>query len=469
MKIFFINPPAKEKISREGRCMIKGSAWTAVFPPFSLVSSAAVLRKENFNVKVLDCIAKDIDFYGLKEEIRQFNPDIVVLNTTTPSIKEDLKVVELVKKNNLKTKVAVIGIHPSSLPDETLSLSKKLDYVIRGEPEFTIRDLALSLRGNQPLSKVKGISYRVDGKIFHNPPRRFIQDLDSLPFPAWDLIDASDYRLPFTDNPFLMIVPSRGCPYKCVFCTSRSYYGESQRLRSPENIVDEIAEGKNRFQVRDFIFWTESFTANRDFVVEIADKILKRKLKVRWICNSRVDNVDLELFKRIKRAGCWMISFGVESGCQEILNLSKKGITLEQSVNAIKLAREAGLQISAQFIIGLPGETKETALETLSFAKKLDADYVQFYCAVPFPGSELYEIAKRENWIRNYNWQNFNQSQSVLDIGTIKATQVMSLKRKFYLKYYLRIKPILRELRKLRSFGELKRFLRAAKDFLSWV
>ena len=469
MKILFINPPAKEKINREGRCMIKGSAWTAVFPPISLVSSAAVLRKENFNVKVLDCIAKDIGLYGLEEEIRQFNPDIVVLNTTTPSIKGDLKVARIAKRNNLKTKVVVIGIHPSSLPDETFSLSKNLDYIIRGEPEFTTRDLILSLRDSQPLSKVKGISYKADGKIFHNPPRRFIQDLDSLPFPAWDLINVFDYRLPFTDNPFLMIVPSRGCPYKCVFCTSRSYYGESQRLRSPENIIDEIARGKNRFQVRDFIFWTESFTINRDFVVKIADEILKRKLKVRWICNSRVDNVDLELFEKIKRAGCWMISFGLESGCQKILDLSKKGITLEQSVNAIKLARKAGLQTSAQFIIGLPGETKETALETLSFAKKLDADYAQFYCAVPFPGSELYEIAKKENWIKDYNWQNFNQSQSVLNIGTIKATQVVSLKRKFYLKYYLRIKPILRELKKLRSFGELKSFLRAAKDFLSWV
>jgi len=469
MKVYFINPPAVVKMSREGRCMVKGSAWTFTLPPISLANCAAVLREKGFEVKISDCIAEGIDFFNLKKKIRRYNPDLIIFNTATPSINKDLKVAKITKEISNKIKVGAIGIHPSCLIKQTFSLSRELDYVIKGEPEFTVRDLALSLKNNQSLSKVEGLSYRIDGKIIDNPFRKFIENLNLIPFPAWDLIDVNKYRMPFTNKRFLLVNPSRGCPYQCIFCNSQIYYGKRLRLRSPKKIGEEIEWVKTNFKVDNFLFWTESFTIDKKFVIKLTDEILKKNLKIKWTCNSRVNNVDLELLKRMKESGCWMIGFGIESGNQKILDYSKKGVILKQSMNAVKLAKKAGIEVSAQFIIGLPGETKKTALETLSFAKKLDADYVQFYCAVPFPGSELYEMAIKRKWINNNDWSKFNQDESILNIETLSGEEVMKLRKKAYLSYYLRPKQIFRTLRKIKSLSEFKNFLDAIKNFFNWV
>lgn len=469
MKVYFINPPASIKITREGRCMVKSSAWTVVLPPISLASCAATLRENKFEVKITDCIVEKIKLQGLGKKIKKYNPNLIILNTSTPSIKEDLNVVRLAKKINSNIKVGVIGIHVSSLPDETFFLSRKLDYIIRNEPEFTIRDLALNLKGNGSLSKIKGISYRKNKKIFHNSSRETIPDLDLLPFPAWDLIDISKYKMPFTKAPFLLIAPSRGCPHRCTFCTGKVYYGKKLRLRLPSKIVDEIEWSINKFKVKDFLFWSDSFTLDKKFVLSVADEILKRNLKIRWVCNSRVDSVGLELLKKIKEAGCWMIGFGIESGNQKILDFAMKGINLKQTINAVKLAKKAGLEISAQCILGLPGETKKTALQTISFIKKLDVDYAQFYCAVPFPGSDLYKIAKEKKWIKNKDWSKFNQSESIMNTDSLKAEEVMWLRKKAYFNYYFNLKQILKSLRKIKSLSGFKDFLYMVKDFLFWI
>jgi len=469
MKVYFINPPATIQINREGRCMIRKSAWTFTFPPISLASCVAVLRERGFGVKITDCIAEGINFSILSEEIKKYNPDLVILNTATPSIVSDIKVADSIKKIDPIIKVGVIGIHPSSLPNETFGISKSLDYIIRGEPEFTIRDLALALDNNQPLSKVEGISYRINGQIFHNSSRELIKDLDSLPFPAWDLIDINNYKIPFTNSPFLLIVPSKGCPYKCIFCNAKTYYGDKIRLRSPRKVADEIEWAKTNFKVEDFHFWTESLTLQKNFALSVADEILKRNLKIRWTCSSRVDNIDLELLEKMKKAGCWMIGFGIESGDQIILDNAKKGITLEQSKNAVKLAQKAGLEVSIQCIIGLPGETNKTALKTISFAKSLNADYAQFYCAVPFPGSDLYQIAKEKRWLSTNEWFKFDQSQSVLNLENFKAEEAMQLRRKAYFRYYINPKQIFRTLKKIKNVTELKDFLYMIKHFLSWI
>jgi len=469
MKVYFINPPATIPISREGRCMIRKSAWAFTLPPISLAYCAAILREEGFEVKIIDCIAEGINQLVLKEKIKQYNPDIIILNTATSSIVNDIKIADDIKEINPLVKVGVIGIHPSSLPDETFSLSKGLDYIIRGEPEITTKELILALDNNQSLSKVEGISYRIGEKIFHNSSRELIKDLDSLPFPAWDLIDIHNYKIPFTNNPFLLILPARGCPYKCIFCNAKIYYGDQIKLRSPRKVVDEIEWAKNNFKVVDFHFWTESLTLQKKFILGIIDEILKRNLKIKWTCNSRVDNIDLELLEKMKKAGCWMIGFGIESGDQIILDNAKKGITLEQSKNAVKLAQKAGLEVSIQCIIGLPGETNKTALKTISFAKSLNADYAQFYCAVPFPGSDLYQIAKEKRWLSTNEWFKFDQSQSVLNLENFKAEEAMQLRRKAYFRYYINPKQIFRTLKKIKNVTELKDFLYMIKHFLSWI
>jgi len=454
---------------REGRCMQPEEAWTFVWAPISLAISAAVLRGQGFDVKISDCTAEGIDKNLLNQKIREFNPDLIIINTGTPSIIDDIKVAECTKKISPSIKVGAIGIHISVLPDETFSLSKHLDYLIRREPEYIVKDLALNLRDQKPLEGIKGLSYRTDKKIIHNPDREFIKNLDDLPFPAWDLMDLDQYRMPFTDKRFLPINISRGCPYQCTFCNAKVYYGNKLRIRSSQKVADEIEWVKNKFGIDEFFFWSDSFTISNKHALEVADEIIKRDLKIKWVCNSRVDNINLKLLKRIKQAGCWMIGYGIESGNQQILNDCQKNVTLVQSIKAVKLAKKAGLQIAAHTIIGLPGETKETAKQTLKFLKNLNVDYAHFYCAVPFPGSKLYEEALEKGWIITNDWSRFSQADSIMDIGTIKAKDVVRLKTKSYIGYYLRPKQIYRTLRKIKSFSEFKNFLYMIKKFLIWV
>ena len=471
MKIYFINPPADEGVKqvREGRCMQRAGAWTAIWTPISLALCAAVVRKEGIEVKLTDCIVEDISFPHLQKMIEGYRPELVVINAVTPSIESDLSTVRWIKKIDHHIKTAVIGIHGTALPDNCFEIEPELDYVVRGEPEYTVCDIALAIRDSKEIPTIAGISYQVSGEIFHNQERAAIKNLDELPFPAWDLIRRDKYRMPFTNKKFLLVATSRGCPYRCTFCADNAYYGKKLRLKSPQRVVDELAWDKEKFGIDEFLFWTESFTINKEFSQDVAEEIIKRGLKVSWVCNSRVDNVDKDMLKRFKEAGCWMIGYGVESGNQRVLDSVNKEIKLEQTVQAINLAKACGLDVTAHCILGFPGETKETVKQTIRFVKKLDIDFAQFYCAVPFPGSELYNLSRKKGWINTSNWRRFEQNYSVLNTGSITAEEIMRLRSKAIKAFYLRPKIIFRTLRRIKSWTGLKKFISMVKDFLTWV
>ncbi|MEW6097052.1 MAG: radical SAM protein [bacterium] len=471
MKVFLINPPASEgvKIVREGRCMQRQGAWTSTWPPITLALCAGVLEMENIQVKLIDCIIKNIDSNSLKDQIAEFSPNLIILNTSTPSIESDLSIAKLAKDILPQVKVAALGIHVTVLPEECLSLFSSLDYCIRGEPEFIVKDLSLALRDGGSIKDISGLSYHTNGKIIHNPDREFISNLDELPFPAWHLIDTEDYRMPFKNVPFLLIATSRGCPYKCTFCADKAFYGTKLRLKSPKKVVDELEWVKKTFGVAEFLFWSESFTINNNFVLEVCEEILSRNLKVSWVCNSRVDNVDIALLRKIKEAGCWMIGYGVESGNQQVLNSVKKGTTLKQTQEAVRWAKEAGLEVTGHCILGLPGDTQETIKQTIDFTIELDLDFAQYYCAVPFPGAKLYTQALEQNWINTTDWTKFEQNFSVLDLPNIKANRIMELRREAFKKFYLRKKLLLKTLRRIKSLNQLITFIRMIKDFLTWI
>lgn len=464
MKVLLINPPAAAgvKMVREGRCMQRQGAWTSTWAPITLALCASVLEKENIQVKVIDCIVKNINSISLKDKIAQFSPNLIILNTATPSIETDITVAKLAKEVLPKVKVAALGIHVTVLPEDCLNLSSSLDYCIRGEPEFIVRDLSLGIN----IKDILGLSYRSNGKIIHNPDREFISNLDELPFPAWHLIDPSDYRMPFKNIPFLLVATSRGCPYKCTFCADKAFYGTKLRLKSPKRVVDELEWVKKTFGISEFLFWSESFTINNNFVLEVCKEILSRRLKVSWVCNSRVDNVDLPLLRKIKEAGCWMIGYGIESGNQEVLDSVKKGTTIQQAKQAVKWAKEAGLEVTGHCILGLPIETEETIKQTIDFSIELDLDFAQYYCAVPFPGSKLYSEAIEQKWINTADWSKFEQNFSVLDLSNISSDKIMQLRRAAFKKFYLRKKIILKTLKRIKS---PKTFIKMSKDFLSWI
>lgn len=471
MRVYFINPPAADGIKqvREGRCMQRAGAWTAIWTPVSLAISAALLRKEGREVKLSDCIAEEINFPHLKELTSSFQPDLAIINTATPSIASDLSTVEHLKSVVLRLKIAVIGIHGSALPENCFKIAPQLDFVIRGEPEYTIRDLALTIQNEGDFSKVEGISYKKDGKIIHNKERKPIEDLDELPFPAWDLIDRDRYRIPFTGKRFLLVATARGCPHRCTFCADRTYYGNRLRTRSPKKVAEELEFNKRGYGIDEFLFWSESFTINRNFAFSVAQEIIERNLKIRWVCNSRVDDVNKEMLKKFKEAGCWMIGYGVESGNQKVLDSVKKGTNIQQTIDAVNLAKAAGLEVTAHCIVGFPEDTKETIRETIRFVKDLDVDFAQFYCAVPFPGSELFEEAKKNKWINTDDWRSFEQNYSVLDTDNLKAEEIMTLRREAYRQFYLRPKIIFKTLKRIRSPKYLKNFIHMVKDFLTWI
>lgn len=467
MKVLLINPPAYLGVAqvREGRCMQRAGAWTSVWPPLSLALTAAVLRRAGHQVKLHDSIVENISRSSLLQIAKEYQPDWCLFNSATPSIAGDMETVDEMAQALPPCRTAVLGIHPTALPEETFGLSKSLEVIIKGEPEQT----ALELVSAEKLDGIPGISYRRSGNIIHNPPRDAIEDLDGLPFPAWELIDKNLYQLPLSDKPFLLLATNRGCPFQCRFCADHVYYGKRLRKFSPKRIVDEIEHDANKIGVKQFLFWAESFTLDRGHAMAVAGEIISRKLDIGWVCNSRVDQVDREMLEAFKRAGCWMIGFGVESGSQRILDLMAKGTTIEQTRNAVSLAQKAGLQVTAHVMFGYPGETRDEMRATLELVKELNFDFAQFYAAVPFPGSELYRQAEKEGWLASRDWRFFEQNYSVIKTQELEPSEVESFRSRAFREYYMRPKQILKTMASLKTPAAWKQAVRALWEFRDWA
>src|SRR5262249_36349351 len=324
--------------------------------------------------------------HQMPREVRSFDPELVVVTVSTPTYDSDVAVIaELAGWTTAY--LAAIGVHVTATPAETLAGSR-LHAVVRGEPEWTVAELAAVAAAGRDPESVRGLSFRrADGEIVHNPDRGFEGDLDSLPPPARDLIREEDYFLPIMNRPYTLVVPARGCPHHCTYCTAPMYYGKRLRQRTPQRVVDEIESIARRGVVNDFVMWSDTFTLDKKFVLEMCRELSDRRLGVRWMCNSRVDSIDAEMAEAMSASGCTGISFGMESGVQQILDNVRKGTTVEQGRVAIRTVKGAGIQTLAHFILGLPGETPATIRETIAYAKDVDPDWAQFYTATPLPGT----------------------------------------------------------------------------------
>jgi len=471
MKIWCLNPPAADgvRIVREGRCMQREGAWTAVWAPVSLALSAAVARERGHEVRLNDCIVEELDGAAVQRIARAWQPDLVLLNTATPSLDSDLHTVSLLKQEVPGCAVAAFGVHPTVLPEQCLTQQPALAAAILGEPEFALIEIAEVLSGERGWESVTGLMYRDHGQFVRTAPRPLMTSLDVLPFPAWDLIDRTRYRMPFTNEQFLLVATGRGCPYYCNMCADTAFYGHKLVLKSPGRVVDELAWVRDTFGIRDFLFWSESFTINRKFAFTVAQQIARRNLGVRWVCNSRVDNVDLELLTTFKRAGCWMIGYGIESGTQATLDRMNKAATLDQARRAVRWSHQAGLEVTGHCVIGYPGETLADMRQTVRFAMELDLDFAQFYCAVPFPGSVLYEQAQQNGWLATRDWTRYEQNFSVLRTPEFTSDDVERVRRWAYRRFYFRPKTVLRTVRRLKTVEHWQRFYQMARGFLGWI
>jgi anaerobic magnesium-protoporphyrin IX monomethyl ester cyclase len=448
-KVLLINPPQKTRYPQ---------------PPLGLASVAAVLEGSGHTVKILDMPALRLSGTSVFEIIRQEKPDVVGISAMTPTINAALNVAKKVKEANKSILVALGGPHATILPEETLKNSAFVDAIICGEGERTFLDLVNLPRDNQTgMDQILGLTYRKENIVKSNPSAPLIPDLDILPFPAFHLLPLDKYRMhpPFgRRKPIMPIITSRGCPYRCVFC-SKSVFGKKYRVNSPNYVVSEIKFLIERFGVREIKFYDDSFTLNRQRVLEICRQFKEHKIDVQWTCETRVNLVDRDLLAIMKDAGCYMIEYGVESGVQDILNALKKDVTLDQVYNAFKLTHNAGIETVAYFMLGSPGESVRTIEETIAFSKKLDPDFAQFSIATPFPGTELYKLALQDGQVPN-NWNGYVYAdlESVdnpsFNSKLLNRAELGALNKKAYLAFYLRWRYFAKRLKKVRTVDDLR-------------
>jgi anaerobic magnesium-protoporphyrin IX monomethyl ester cyclase len=440
--------------------------------PVYLAYAVAVLKKAGIDVHFIDAIADDLTVQDFLDEAKKIRPDLIAMECSTPSIINDLLTAKLLKENLKKTFVVLMGSHPTYFHKDILQENEFIDAIVRGEFDLTIRDLALALQeGKQKLHKVEGISFRYGNQIKVNEDRPLIQNLDDLPFPARDIIKSECYReAVFTGKSCTTIVSSRGCPFKCIFCLwPRTMYGKKFRRRSPENVVDEIQHVVSTYGIDEIYFDDDCFTLDKRRLIQICEEIVKRKIKVKWMCQARVDTIDQNILNKMKKAGCHYIKYGVESGSQELLNRMKKGITLEAVRKAFKETRKIGIKTQAFFLLGLPWETSETFKETINFAKEIKPDSAQFAVVVPHPGTELYDICIKKGWLKYESWEDFDCRRALIETDDLKIEDVEKYRTKAYREFYIRPSFILRTMLKLWNPKEARRIIKSAKSIIKRI
>jgi anaerobic magnesium-protoporphyrin IX monomethyl ester cyclase len=462
MKIIFINPPFSKY---DG---IEGHGGKSIPLNLGYLASYVRQQKSDFEIDILDCEALNLSYEQIRDYVSKFRPDIAAITMATPAYEHVVHVADIVKKLNPKTSVVVGGPHPTALPKETL-LEKNLDFAVIGEGEFTFLELMETLEKNKnDFDKIKGLAYKDEkGDIFENEKRELIQNLDVLPFPAKDIMPMHAYYLPpskrISGGAATSIVTSRGCPFNCNFCMAKTIWGRQTRFRSIKNVVDEIEENIEKYQAADFIFQDEFFTINRQRVLEFCEEIKKRKIKINWFCQGRCGAVDEEMLRAIKSAGCGKIGFGFESGDEEMLKLMQKNNTLAKALESARLCKKAGIKVVGAFILGYPGETKESAQRTINFAKEINPNTAAFFIAVPYPGTELFRLALEKKYIKKpINWLTFaplSREMPPMDIPNMTRKELLALKKKAYRSFYLRPSYILRKLLEVRNIDDAKSLL----------
>jgi len=443
MKVLLINPPTPqdEVWVREGRCQ-QFDIWGAPFPPLSLAYIKTQIR-DIAETLLLDPAPARLSNDALFDQISAFAPDIMIMSTTTPAFNTDCQwFAEKIRGDFPDILIGATGIHVTALPKESLAHAKELDFLIKGEPEGAVRQIIQAFKNGRDLSGVQGIAYRDGDKIIDNELPPTVEDIDFFGFPDWNDINFKNYPLPVKNRPFSLISFSRGCPYPCSYCAAATYYGKKIRKRKVDSLIAEI-EYNLDYGVKDFLFWTELISGDLEYLDEVLEAILEKNLhkQIRWVCNSRVDRLNEDIVRKMKKAGCWQIAFGLEFGTNKALKLAKKGAgaSIEIGREAVEIVDRAGIAADGHFIIGYPGEDENDIEETIRYAASLPLTFAHFYMATPFPGSPLYQIHLEENGtdIIPRSWDNISQDRYVFSEHGLSEEQVQACISRAYRKFYL--------------------------------
>lgn len=444
------------------RAAVENARYRELFPqllPMSVAYLGAVLEQDGHEAVIVDQVPERLNNAGMVVRLLEEAPDAVGVSLLTTTVENALDMLGELRKQRPDLPIIAGNQHATIFADDLLT-NRAVDYIVRGEGEETIVELARALQDGTRLDEVRGLSYRRNDTVVHNPNRPILADLDTLPYPAWhrvDLFNPSYMELPVIGvySTPLAIMASRGCPFSCIFCSQDKQY-KRVRLRNIVKVVDEIEAHVDRYGVEWLTFNDAYFPWNRQQGLAFADEMIRRGLhkRVRWTTESRVDRVDDELMRRLKQAGLEVIFFGFESGNQAILDRAGKGTTLEQARQAARAARNAGVAVMGFFMLGLPGDTVDSCWETVRFAMELDCDFAKFAITVPYPGSALYEELRGqidgrqfEKFTSWYNWAS-GRDELIYSPDGMDVRELVSVQRLGMLRFYARPTQVLRHLRR---------------------
>lgn len=441
MKILLVNPPT---------CM------HVVTPPLSLGYLASNIK--NHEVKIIDSNKENLNVNKTVKKILDLKPDVLGLTSFTMNYSEACQIISKVKDMDKEITTALGGYHASALPRQVLAENKDVDYVFAGESEISFSSLIEKIGNDNKkgIEKIHGLCYRNSKSKICANKISILKNLDSLPFPAWNLIQPQTYpRKPhgvFIQNyPIAPIVTSRGCPFKCNFCSIRCVHGRSYRARSIDNVIKEIEYLINEFGIKEIHIEDENFILYRRRVIKFCKMLIEKKIEISWSCPNgvRIDTLNRDLLKLMKMSGCFYLAFGIESGSKKMQNLMKKNLNLKTVEKIIKLTNEVGIKTQGFFIIGYPGETEKSIEQTIQFSKKLLLDRAAFLTFVPLPGSQIYDELSKNGLLKSINWKRYKVSMPFY-VGGIEGDEIKKYCKKAFLSFYLRPKISLNLLRDMK-------------------
>lgn len=442
MKILLIIPPFSEE-ERYGKL----SAVGTLYPPLGLAYIAAVAEKLGHDVKVIESEAFGYSYEDIRQIFLDFDPEIVGMQTFLNTIDRCYKVAGMVKEAKPDVKVVLGGVQVTICPENSIK-NKWIDFIVFGEGEIVFENLLVALEKGSNFHAVDGLIWKKNGQAITNKPQGLIPDLDTILLPALHLFPMNRYHSSsqLRGKRTMNIMSSRGCPYRCAYCTSHMTFGKTFRYHSAARVIQEIKRLVNEYGADGIQFYDETFTLHKKRIIELCDAFMTSKtVQVPWACFTRVNCVDEDLLNKMKEAGCYQIFYGVESGVQRLLDLIQKDITLEKTKKAFSLTRKTGIESLASLMVGFPTETIEEARKTIDFTIEIDPDYAQWQKVTPFPGTKLYDIALKHGKLLTRDWTKFtawNETVYLTD-GWTKEDLLMMEKEAFR-RFYLRPKYLIR-------------------------
>lgn len=461
MIVCLIYPPVRHMIRTNVPSVVDDV--TGCYPPLGLLYVAGAIEAAGLDeAHVVDCVAEGLDDAGLEERIRRIKPDVVGIQAITFSILDACNTARLIKRLDGAIPVVMGGPHVNLFPEETMSWPE-VDYALLGEGENNIGPFLDALRGGMGMASVPGAVYRgANDEVKYGPANPLIENLDMLPTPARRLLDARLYSSALGKGKRLTtMMSSRGCPAKCVFC-DRPHLGKRFRARSAAKVVEEMQACLEQFGIDEFFFYDDTFSIDKERVLQICGLLRERRLSVFWDIRARISGMDKPVLEALREAGCARIHFGIESGNEGVLRALRKGINLDLARDVFKWCRETGIESLAYFMLGSPGEGHKEARDTIDYALSLDCDYIHVAVTTPFPGTELYRMGLESGLYTRDYWREFALAPTedfVPEVWeeNLSRAELVDYMFQLYRKFYGRPAYLLRRLAGVRSFGEFKR------------